>query len=283
MAAMTIDGHVHLWNAEHTPQPWMTEEHAPIARPFGPDDIVPLLTANGIDRVILVQGAALDSDTDYLFEEAGRSEWIGAVTAWCCLDDPARAESRLEELAARPKFRGVRHLSHGEPEHWLVRPQVLECVAMLEQRDLILEIPVVWPHHFDDVLSLVERFSRLRIVIDHLGKPPIGTPEMAGWASALRATADCPNVFAKVSGLNTALGKADWTIDDLRPAIDAAVECFGPARLMCGSDWPYSLMNGEFNRVWGLTSRALRDAAPDDAEKLLGGNARELYGVAAPV
>jgi predicted TIM-barrel fold metal-dependent hydrolase len=52
---------------------------------------------------------------------------------------------------------------------------------------------------------------------------------------------------------------------------------------MCGSDWPYSLMNGEFNRVWGLTSRALRDAAPDDSEKLLGGNARELYGVAAPV
>ena len=41
--------------------------------------------------MILVQGACLDSDTDYLFEEAERSDWIGAVTAWVCLDEPPSA------------------------------------------------------------------------------------------------------------------------------------------------------------------------------------------------
>lgn len=261
----------------------MTAEHAAIARPFGPDDIVPLLERNGIDRVVLVQGACLDSDTDYLFDEAERSDWIAAVTAWVCLDQPERAAQRLDELQARDKFRAVRHLSHNEPDHWLVKPPVLESIAMLEERGLILEVPVVFPHHFDDVLSLAASFPRLRIVIDHLGKPPIGTPEMTRWASELGAAAAHANVFAKASGLNTALDWPDWSAEDLRPAVEVALECFGPERLMCGSDWPYSLLNGDFDRVWGLTAEAVVDAAPDHAEQLLGGNASRIYRLAGRV
>jgi L-fuconolactonase len=255
----------------------MTAEHAAINRPFGPDDIVPLIARNGIDRVIVVQGACLDSDTDYLFEEAARSEWIGAVTAWVALDRPERAAGRLEELSALPKFRGVRHLTSGEPDNWILRPAVLESVAMLEQRDLVLELPVVWPRHFDDVVSLAARFPRLRIVIDHLGKPPIGTPQMTQWAAALETAAAFPNVYAKVSGLNTALTKRDWGISDLRPSVERALECFGVDRLMCGSDWPYSLLNGDFDRVWGLTAQALFDAAPEAVDRLLGFNAARVY------
>jgi L-fuconolactonase len=280
---MKVDSHIHLWNAEHTPQPWMTDEHASIARPFGPDDIVPLIERNGIDQVIVVQGACLDSDTDYLFEEAARCEWIGAITAWVRLDDAELAAGRLAELGARPKFRGVRHLTHNEPDHWIVRPEVLECVALLNDQGTILEMPVVFPRHFDDVLSLAERFPDLRIVIDHLGKPPISSPEMGPWSLALRAAAEHPNVFAKVSGLNTALDWADWTLEDLMPAVEVALECFGPERLMCGSDWPYSLLNGEYDRVWGGTAGALLMAASDHAELLLGENARRLYGLERPV
>ena len=88
---MKIDSHIHLWNAEHTPQPWMTDEHAAIARPFGPTDILPLLERNNIGAAIVVQGACFDTDTDYLFAEAERCDWIAAVTAWVCLDQPERA------------------------------------------------------------------------------------------------------------------------------------------------------------------------------------------------
>jgi L-fuconolactonase len=274
-----VDSHIHLWNAEHTPQPWMTEEHTSINRPFGPDDIVPLIERNSIDQVIVVQGACLDSDTDYLFEEAARCEWIGAITAWVSLEDAERAAARLAELEARPKFRGVRHLTHDEPDHWIVRPEVLECVALLSERGLILELPVVFPRHFDDVSDLAERFPDLRIVIDHLGKPPIASPEMERWSLALRAAAEHANVFAKVSGLNTALDWADWTLEDLLPSVETALDCFGPERLMCGSDWPYSLLNGEYDRVWGATAGALLMVAPDHADLLLGENARRLYGL----
>ena len=274
---MKVDSHIHLWDREHTPQPWMTEEHAAIARPFGPGDVMPLLAQAGIEAAILVQGACVDSDTDYLFKVAEEHEWVGAVTAWVALEDPERAALRLDQLQSRPKFRAVRHLSHNEPDHWLLRPAVLESVAMLQERELIFEIPVVFPRHFDDVVILAARFPRLAIVIDHLGKPPIGSPDMAGWESGLRAASEYPNVLAKVSGLNTALGWADWGAEDLRASVEVAVDCFGTERLMCGSDWPVALLNGEFDRVWAMTAQALCAAAPGAREQLLGGNAVRVY------
>ena len=144
LANVKIDSHIHLWNAEHTPQPWMTDEHEPIARPFGPTDILPLLERNNIGAVIVVQGACLNTDTDYLFAEAHRCDWIAAVIAWVCLSRPERSSERLDILQGRPKFRGVRHLTQGEPDYWLLREPVLESVAMLEERGLIFEIPLVF-------------------------------------------------------------------------------------------------------------------------------------------
>ena len=280
---MIVDAHVHLWDARHTPQPWMTDEHAAIARPFGPGDLRPALDRNGIDGVVLVQGACLDSDTDYLFDQAARHEWIGAVTAWLALDDPERAAARLLELEAQPSFRAVRHLVHDEDDpHWILQPPVLETLGLLGERDVMLELPVVFPRHIGDVSVLAERLPQLTVVIDHLGKPPIGSSEMARWEWDLRAAAVYPNVLAKLSGLNTAAGRPDWGIDDLLPAFETALDCFGPERLMCGSDWPVLLLNGDYDRVWDATTRLAQAVAGSDAAALLGGNAVRVYRLATP-
>ena len=66
--------------------------------------------------------------------------------------------------------------------------------------------------------ELAARFPELTIVIDHLGKPPLGSDEMARWAAALAAAAAHGNVAAKISGLNTCLASSDWHAADLREA-----------------------------------------------------------------
>ena len=275
---MIVDAHVHLWDAAHTPQPWMTAEDQAIARPFGPTDLRPLLERNGIDAVVLVQGACLDSDTDYLLSEADEHGWIAAVTAWLPLDEPARARERLEELEQRSSFRAVRHLIHNEPDpHWILRPDVLESLALLEERGVVLELPVVFPRHLDDVPILAERFPELPIVIDHLGKPPIASAEMQEWERSLRAAASHPRVSAKVSGLNTAVDRPDWGSDDFVSACQIAFDCFGPHRLMCGSDWPVLLLNGDYDRVWHAMRELAEIAAGRDAAALLGENAARIY------
>jgi L-fucono-1,5-lactonase len=275
-----VDAHHHLWNPAVVPLPWLRPEHAPIARAFEPDQLEPLLHESDIAETILVQSACSDEDTDFMLAHAARRGWIAAVVAWVDLQAPGRAAERLDELAAHPKLRGIRHLIHDEDDpHWILRPAVLESLALLEKRGLILELPVVFPRHLGDVPELARSFPRLAIVVDHLGKPPLGTDTLGDWARELAAAAEHPNVAAKISGLNTAIARTDWTAADLQPAVDAALDSFGRGRLVCGSDWPVALLNGDYRRVWAETRRVLAERAPAHLDDLLAGNARRLYAL----
>jgi L-fuconolactonase len=275
---MTVDTHHHFWNLEREAQPWLTEEHAVIRRTFEPEDLEPLLERVGVERTVLVQAACSDFDTDSMFEQASEHPWIGGVIAWLDLLSPERASQRLAELESEPKLRGFRHLIHNEPDpHWILQAAVLTTLATLQEKGMILELPCVFPHHLGDVPTLAASFPRLTIVIDHLGKPPLGSDEMGVWASELHAAASSPNVFGKISGLNTMLPYGDWEADDLRDAVATAFDAFGPQRLVCGSDWPVALLNGDYEKVWRETVRVVHDVAPDDAERLLAANALRLY------
>jgi L-fucono-1,5-lactonase len=277
---MVVDAHQHFWNPARIPQPWMTAEHGALKRVFEPPDLEPLLTVSGVGGTVLVQSAASDEDTDYMFEVAGSIDWVGAIVGWCRLDDAVVARRRLDELQARAKLRGIRHLIHQEPDpHWITRPAVEDGLALLEERQLVLELPAVYPDHLDDVPMLAARHPGLTIVIDHLGKPPLGSAEMRRWEELLRSAAEHAHVHAKVSGLNTATTNRSWTADDLQPAVDVALDAFGDERLVCGSDWPVALLNGTYERVQRETVLAITRAC-DRPQRILEVNARRLYRLA---
>jgi L-fuconolactonase len=277
---LAVDGHQHFWNPGRLALPWLREEHAAISGAFEPEQLRQLMTAAGVEATILVQAANLDEDTDFMFEHAAKHDWIAAVVAWVALDDSAGVSERLEELESQQKLRGIRHLIHDEPDpHWILQPAVLESLALLEERGLILELPAVFPRHLRDVPELARSFPQLTIVIDHLAKPPVDPERFAIWARELEDAADCPNVAAKISGLNTTFEQGDWSAADLRPAIAVALGAFGSDRLLCGSDWPVALLNGDYERVWRETRRVVEELAPADSEQLLGGTARRLYRI----
>ena len=103
---------------------------------------------------------------------------------------------------------------------------------------------------------------------------------MGDWSALLRRAAELPNVCAKVSGLNTMLASPEWAAADLRPAVEVAFDCFGPDRLMCGSDWPVSLLNGEYAKVWRETVAAITMVAGDAAaRRILEDTPVRLYGL----
>jgi len=275
---MAVDTHHHFWNPARIPQGWMTDEHAAIARAFEPADLEPLVRAAGVTRTVVVQSAARDDDTDYLFELAADLPWIGGIVAWCPLDDERRARVRLDELLSRPKLRGVRHLIHLESDpHWILRPALRPALTLLEEARLVLELPAVYPRHLGDVPELARRHPGLDVVIDHLGKPPLGSVRMEDWAELLRGAARLPNVRAKISGLNTVAPRGDWSAADLVPAVRVAVDAFGAERLVCGSDWPVALLNGDYERVWRETTAAVEHVAGAAAGQILTTTATALY------
>ncbi|MET0773717.1 MAG: amidohydrolase family protein [Candidatus Limnocylindrales bacterium] len=280
---MIVDSHQHFWDLERVEYPWLVPAYGPIYRSFQPAELLPQLTAAGVDRTVLVQSANSFADTDAMLAQAAVEPWIGAVIGWVPLEHAATAASALDDrYLAHPKYRGVRHLNHNEPDpDWLIRPDVIAGLRELEARGLVFEVVAVYPLHLGHVPTLAQACPDLRIVIDHLAKPPIASGDLVAWKRDIAAAAAHPNVLAKVSGLNTAADWETWTAEDLVEPIGHAIDMFGADRLMAGSDWPVAILAGDYQRVWTETGRALTLLGVNDAERaaILGGTAAAVYSI----
>jgi L-fuconolactonase len=279
---MIVDSHVHLWDLGRGGYEWLTPELAPINRSIGPADLAACLAATDVDAAILVQSDESDADNEYLLEVAANHEQVLGVVGWLDLAEPATAAARLDTLIANPWFCGVRVGINHEPDaDWILREEVAESLEAVGQRDVPFDLVSVRRRHLELVPELSERHPKLRIVIDHLAKPPIGKDEswVNGWKQSLSRAAENPNVYAKISGMTPARGPMDaWTPDDLRPFVEYALEVFGPRRLMFGTDWPVSELAGGYNRVWTGLNEILCQIPPADYEDVMGGTALRFYG-----
>jgi L-fuconolactonase len=278
MASRVIDTHQHFWDLQTGDYPWLSPAFRPLYRTYTPEELEPQLRAAGVDQTVLVQAADSYADTDAMLAQADRFPWIGAVIGWVPLLEPSEAARALDRYMQHPRFRGIRHLIHDEADpDWVVQERVVEGLRVLAERGAIFEVVAVFPNHLKHVPALAERVPNLTMIVDHLAKPPIKDGQMEPWASQLAAAARYPNVYAKVSGLNTAADPATWSATDLRPYIDVAIEHFGADRLMFGSDWPVCVLAGDYATVWRETNRALEGRTPQEREAILGGTAARVY------
>jgi L-fuconolactonase len=276
-----VDAHQHFWNPVRVPYPWLGPELAPIDRPFEFDQLAPILARTGVNGTVLVQSADNDQDTDYMLAVAEEHPQILAVVGYVPLDRPDEAARRLEELQNTESFVGVRNLIHNQPDpDYLVTTDVLRGLGRLSATGLSMDIVSVIPRHLEHVPTIAARYPELRLVIDHLSKPPIKRADWEPWRTLISHASRYPNVYAKVSGLYPSVGSCtDWTADDLRPFVDFALELFGSQRLMYGGDWPISVLNGGYDKVWNELSVIFDELSPDDRDNILSRTALEFYRV----
>ena len=217
-------------------------------------------------------------DTASMLTQAEDFDWIGAVVGWVPLLDHAAERKALDRYCKHPRFRGIRHLIHEEKDpDWVVQPAVIEGLRILAGYGMSFDVVAVYPNHLKHVPTLAEKVPDLTLIIDHLAKPPIKDKQMGAWADQISLAAQYPNVYAKVSGLNTAADWSNWSAADLKPYIDFAIEKFGAERLMFGSDWPVAILAGDYARVWAETNKALAGRSPAEIEAVLGGAAAKAY------
>ena len=272
-----IDAHLHLWDVDRGHYLWL-DPSTPLHRSWTTDDAAPLLQAAGIDAAVLVQAEDSYADTVAMLATADAHDWVAGVVGWVPLSKPQEAVRALDHFTGHSCFKGVRHLTHDEADPaWLLRAGVDESLSEVAARDLALDVVAVTPEHLRLVPTLAERHPDLRIVVDHLAKPPIAARGWDPWAGAMAAAAEGPNVHAKLSGLGTAADWDTWTASDLQPYVDHVLEVFGAERVLYGGDWPVATLAGDYQRTHDETTKTLAGLSAAERDRVLGGTAVHVY------
>lgn len=274
---MTVDAHLHLWDLEHGTYSWLSDAVAPINRTFAFDEVEPQLREAGVDRVVLVQAAGTPEDSAAMFEVAARQPMVAGVVAWVDLQDPSAVGDALDRWAASGPLVGIRHLIHDEADQdWLAQPAVHRSLAVLASRGLAYDVIGVLPRHLEHAVALADELPELRLVVDHLGTPPVGS-EPGEWGRLVDELGSRPNVFVKLSGLTTLGPAGRASAADLRPYADRALDAFGPSRMLYGGDWPVSTLATPYAETFAVARDLLAALTPAERDEVLAGSASRAY------
>lgn len=275
-----VDAHHHFWTPGDHDYYWMAgDELAPIRRPFGPDDLLPLLQAAGVDATVLVQTVPSVAETREFMAISQATPFVAGVVGWVDLKDPGVRET-LASLQTQPDGKtlvGIRHQVHDEADPaWLLRSDVQRGLQAVGEAGLAYDI-LVRPRELPATLAIARANPGMRLVIDHLAKPPIATGEIADWAAMMRPFRDETHVWCKLSGMVTEANWDAWKPNDLRPYVETVLDVFGTNRVMFGSDWPVCLLAGEYTDVKEALEATLPPLTTGEHAAVFGGNAIDFY------
>ncbi len=271
----TVDAHHHLWRYSEEEYGWISEEMSVLRRDFLPVDLGQAMRSAGVDGAVAVQARQSVAETDWLLQLAEQDERMLGVVGWLPLQDDGFAEL-LERYRGHGKLKGLRHVVQDEPDDFILGAAFNRGVRAMRGTGLVYDI-LIHERHLPQAARFVGMHPEQVFVLDHLAKPRIREGELEPWRANLKRLAAAGYVSCKLSGMVTEADWERWTLEDLRPYLDAALEAFGAERLMAGSDWPVCLLASEYERWW----EALRTwAAPlGEAERaaIFGGTAKRVY------
>lgn len=238
---MIIDSHHHFWNYSVEEYGWIDDSMSAIARSFTPADLNAEIDALGIDGVVSVQARQTVEETEWLLKLAEANDFIKGVVGWVPLAEENVGDT-LASFAGRKKLKAVRHVVQDEPDNrFIMGDNFNRGVAQLADLGLVYDI-LIFERQLPASIEFVDRHPNQSFVLDHIAKPKIADAEIEPWKDNFFELAKRENVVCKLSGTVTEDDWKNWSLASLKPYLDAALEAFGPDRLMFGSDWPPCLL-----------------------------------------
>lgn len=284
-----VDAHLHVWDPARIRMGWMTPGAA-LNRRFAVEDYQAATQGMEIEAMVFVEcfvdAGEFLREVDYVVENAARDPRLRAIVANAPLELGDDARPFLDALVARnAAIRGIRRMIEFQPDQAIAtRPGFRAGVQALRDYDLSFDVNV---HHsqMDQAVDLSRHVEGVRLVLDHCGKPPVkgGTKDgrFAVWRDHIRAFAQNPDTFCKLSDLPVEADHAAWTPADLAPYIDTVVEVFGFDRLIFAFDWPVCTQATTPQRWLEVLDAAFAGVDEAALRKFFAGNARRVYRMGA--
>jgi L-fuconolactonase len=228
-----IDSHVHIVAPDTAAYPRQAASgtaarHA--SNTVSAAEMLDLMTAGGLDRVVLVQSfAAYAFDNRYIVDEAKRHPDHFSLV---CGVDPTAADAREQaQHWVASGARGLRVLAFA-PDFDVACLRSLFGVA---QRSEIALCLLATPQILGSLAALLDEFPDVPLVVDHCALLPLDAARVDLGAESLCKLAAWPNVQLKISTRVFA-----HVVGEPRLAVERMVERFGAGRMMWGSDFPAS-------------------------------------------
>jgi len=269
-----IDSHIHLFDTER-PQgvPFPSKNTPVLYRPALPARYRKIAVPLGIKGAIAVECSPWLEDNQWVLDAADKDTiMVGTVGNL----EPAAPDFRkhLERFSRNPLFRGIRYgnLWNRDLGAALGKPEFVAGLKALADANLGLDTANPDPPLIEDLVRLTGRVPDLRVIVDHL-------PRMDPSAGNLRALAESPQVFVKISQvLRRVDGRVPLDLNFYRGRLDELFDIFGPDRLLYGSDWPNSDQWAPYTRVLEVVREYFLAKGREVAEKYFWRNSVQAYG-----
>ena len=316
------DPHHHLWEFKHER----------VAHRYLLDEILEDLNCghNIVSTVFIECGSMIKTDGPVPMRMIGETEFVNGIAAMSAsgqygdcriaagivgladLNLGAGVKEVLEAHIAcgAGRFRGIRHAaswdasdeirnSHTKPtQHMMAAATFREGFAQLAPLNMSYE---AWCYHpqISEVTDLARAFPDTTMILNHFGGP-IGTGPYAGkrdeitaqWKLDIAELAKCPNVVAKLGGINMKINGYNWDLQSRPPSseelaaatrlyYDHCIEHFGVERCMFESNFPVDKRTCSYNVLWNTFKRIASGCSPAEKAALFHDTAARVYRIGA--
>ena len=312
------DPHHHLWEFRH--------QRA--AHRYLLDDVLGDVNAglNVVSTVFIECSAMYRSDGPVNLRPVGETEFVNGIAAMSAsglygdcriatgivgaanLNLGASVGEVLDAhvAAGGGRFRGIRHQGNWDASDVIGNGRDIEGpyeflsdefqagFAELAPRALSFE---AWCYHHQlaDVVELARAFSDTTIILNHFGGP-LGVGPYAGkreevfdvWQRDIAELAACPNVVAKLGGINMELNGFGWHEQPSAPGSEEladatrryylrTIDLFGVERCMFESNFPVDMVSCSYTVLWNAFKHIAADFSPNAKSQLFHDTAYRVY------
>lgn len=278
-----VDTHLHLWDLERFDLAWI-EADSPLNRSYLLNDFLDAARGLNIQQCVYME---VDVRPD---QQSAEIEYVthlcqqqGPLAAMVVSGRPAdeRFVAYLRRHRDNPYIRGLRQVLHtpATPAGTMLERPFVRGIRLLGEVGWHFEL-CLRPAELPDAAKLVDLCPDTRFVLDHCGNASVLEENLDAWRKDIARLAEREHVAAKISGIIASGTNGRWSIENLAPIINHTLDCFGPDRVVFGSDWPVCTLAASL-REWVEALRAIvRDRSDADQRKLFAQNARRLYRLA---
>lgn len=244
-------------------------------RPTPYEAMIKAMDEAGVDKSAIVQAStAYGHDNSYVAEAIAThpKRFTGVFSV-----DMLAADSveKMKHWLARG-FAGMRLFTTGSTmpgqATWFDDPRTFPAWQYAADQGVPVCMQMT-PQGFPQLRALIERFPKVRIILDHLARPQISDGPPFAADQEFFGLARYPNVFLKLTPLN--VSPKDWGKATPESFFGALIKAYGANRIAWGSNFPAT--EGSLKEILGKAQQAMSFASAADRQWIFGKTALELY------